>query len=653
MSDMDHDAAPTRRALAAVRTAPTILEAIRRADDLIDVAAREASPGEVVRLLREALVDASDASDALTAIAAVHALAAVRDSGGAAETLVGLLSDGTSNLREHAAWALGSSPVAPLAIPELETMVSGGGFGGTLAQLTLEAWGVGGGEPLGPVPGGTTTAPPDGVVGSGREGLTVAQVFLHADIDGSLQHAGQGDTGGIATLLVHLGDALLAGDSPIGRVLTISRGGPGDGSAFRGIDEPGHHYLPVPLPGPTVHAADAWPLRVAARRGIRRILLAAGRVDVLHLRMADVGSWAAAEVARELGIPVVLTMAPDPHALIATREAQGSLTRATFGAADLAEHLMFRVRLLRELGDQAAHVVVFPRPDLERDLRELMGIDLQAHSQRISVVPEGIDLAPIEQAVRAVSAAAAAPAAASAPAAADPADLAALDALLHTLPPERRRLPLAVTVGRLHPVKGMATLVEAWDGEPDLRARCNLLVVGGDLRDPSDDEARELARIDAIVARSDAPSRGLLLAGHRPNSTVTNWLAAVRFGRPGLCAPRGAYVSASLKEEFGIAILEAMATGLVVVAPDGGGPATYVDDGVTGVLVDTHSPESLARAVAAALDLAAGPGAEARAEQARTLVSERFSIDTMAAALARIYTEVTSRGAGGAAKEPS
>ena len=57
---------------------------------------------------------------------------------------------------------------------------------------------------------------------------------------------------------------------------------------------------------------------------------------------------------------------------------------------------------------------------------------------------------------------------------------------------------------------------------------------------------------------------------------------------------------ASLKEEFGIAILEAMAAGLVVVAPDGGGPATYVDDGVTGVLADTSSPEALAAAVARA-----------------------------------------------------
>ena len=30
-----------------------------------------------------------------------------------------------------------------------------------------------------------------------------------------------------------------------------------------------------------------------------------------------------------------------------------------------------------------------------------------------------------------------------------------------------------------------------------------------------------------------------------------------------------------------------MATGLIVVAPDGGGPATYVQDGVTGVLTQT------------------------------------------------------------------
>ena len=66
----------------------------------------------------------------------------------------------------------------------------------------------------------------------------------------------------------------------------------------------------------------------------------------------------------------------------------------------------------------------------------------------------------------------------------------------------------------------------------------------------------------------------------------------------------GIYVAASLKEEFGIAILEALTSGLVVVAPAAGGPATYVEQDVTGVLVDATCPDALAGAVTHALALA-------------------------------------------------
>jgi len=464
------------------------------------------------------------------------------------------------------------------------------------------------------------------------EGLTVAQLFLHADIDGSLLRAGQGDTGGIATLLVHLGDALLADSGPVQRVVTISRGRAGDEPGPESADRPGHHYLKVPFWGPPVPAAESWPRRVATRRALRRIL-SRHHVDVVHLRMADVGSWAGAEAARDLGIPVVLTLAPDPHASVASREADGSLSRANLGRVDEVEHLVFRIRLLRELQQQAARLVVFPRPALEASLRDLLGVDLTREAGRVSTVPEGIDPAPLDRAALEVPAA-------SIPGYASSetlASLAELDDLLGTLPPERRGLPLALTVGRLHPVKGMATFVETWAGRPDLHRRCNLLVVGGDLDQPNADEQGQLARIDAVVTRNEGPARGLLLAGHRPNATVAVWLAAARHGRPTLSAPGGVYVSASLKEEFGIAILEAMASGLVVVAPREGGPATYVDDGVTGLLADTRSPAALANAVAGALDLTVAPGAEARAETAERLVRERFSIQTMAAALAAIY----------------
>ncbi len=505
-----------------------------------------------------------------------------------------------------------------------------------------------------------------------RDGLTVAQLFLHGNVDGTLRHSGQGDTGGIATLLVHLGDALLRQGSRVHRVITVSGGWGGvstvgsmaQGSTAQGttaqgttaqgttaaaapagysladdLSPAGHLYARVPLWGHSTGATTAWPRRVETRRGIRRVLRAAGRVDVLHLRMADVGSMVAAEVAAELGIPVVLTVAPDPQALIASREADGTLSRAGFGAADQREHLWFRDRLLRRLAEQAERLVLFPRPDVERSIAGLVGIDVRAHPERALVVGEGIDVVGLERLAKEVRGGA--PRRPATTAALDE-----LDTLLATLPADRRSLPLVLSVGRLAPVKGMATLASTWLSDPSLRSRCNLLVIGGDLDDPSPEEAAELTRIRDLVATDASAGAGLLLAGHRPNASATTWLAAAREGRPETAAPGGIYVCASLKEEFGIAILEAMTVGLVVVAPNGGGPATYVDDGVTGVLTDTSNAHALAAAIAQALDLSASSGATLRDHRSRAVVRERFGIDTMAAALVEVYGAVASRDDG-------
>ncbi|GAB2454274.1 glycosyltransferase involved in cell wall biosynthesis [Conyzicola lurida] len=482
-----------------------------------------------------------------------------------------------------------------------------------------------------------------------QTGLTVAQLFLHADIDPQLTRAGSGDNGGIATLLVRLGDALAASggadaaadDSAIQRVITLSRGSATDaldslssvGSTVRG-----HAYASVPLLSEPVASSDAWQLRVAAERGIRRVLRAAGSVDVLHLRMADVGSLAAANVARDLGIPVVFTVAPDPHAVIRTLDMAGDLTRANFGETDEKEHFWFRARLVQRLAGDAAHTVLFPRPNLEADMRELVGIDITAHPERHSIVPEGIDLAVVDRAVEE-----AAEHAAGAPA--TPA-LASLRTLLSQLPEERRDLPLLISVGRFHRIKGMATVAAAWANGP-LRERANLLLVGGDLENPSADELEQLDRIDRTVSRSTAASEGLLMPGHRPNDEVARWVAAARFGVPGLASPGGVYVCGSLKEEFGIAILEAMAAGLLVVAPAGGGPATYVEEGVTGFLTRTSDPALLAASMSDALDAMSLEALEpattdARPHKSRDTVARTFTIQAMARALGVVYTGVSS-----------
>ncbi|KQS17643.1 glycosyltransferase [Frigoribacterium sp. Leaf186] len=539
----------------------------------------------------------------------------------------------------------------------------------------------------------------DGTDPAGREGLTIAQLFLHADIDAGLTHAGSGDNGGIATLLVRLGDALAAApsasDGPgassgqaasgadafvareaLAALAALSPGGAVDAPGARGVDRvvtlsrgsadaavasvhdlatraSGHVYGRVPLLSDPVSSATAWPLRVAARRGIRRVLRAAGGVDLLHLRMADVGSLAAADVARELDIPVVFTVAPDPHAVIQSLDLSGALTRETFGDVDEVEHFWFRTRLVQQLASNASHTVLFPRPELERDMRELVGIDVTSHPERHTIVPEGIDLDVVDRSV-----AEAAEHAAGRPATPP---LAELCALLESLPPERRGLPLLVSVGRLHRVKGMATIVEAWAGgaagapgaaEADasvdgadahgvpLRDRANLLLIGGDLEHPSADEREQLDLIDAIVPAGRQRASGLLLPGHRPNDTVARWVAAARFGLPGLAAPRGVYVCGSLKEEFGIALLEAMGSGLLVVAPQGGGPSTYVRQGDTGWLTRTWDVDALRQAMGEALTAAAAETTEARAARSRDTVERSFTIQAMARSLSGVYDTV-------------
>ncbi|TFD58614.1 glycosyltransferase [Cryobacterium sp. Hh7] len=776
----------THTALDEQRSAATLLEGIRRADDLTVAASRDGG-ARAVRLLAQA---ATDPSDQLTAIAAVHALAQVFDDS-ADEVLVALLHHDSAFLREHSAWAFGTRLPRYDAIADLVTLVRQGGFTGMLAQRTLEQWGSSAAdqvalflegsllgmtetdartrliETIGLIPGRiperllrrvatdraeSLPARAAAIAGLGdrspseavlellsvlsqddnaselaavarlalfdltattaprpkwNQGATIAQLFLHADIDGELSQVGAGDNGGIATLLVRLGDALVAEpagrgsgtesaaasalrapfvgsrrgtgrDDRVDRVITMSRGSHEsalDGLADVGATRRGHSFAAVPFVGGPVPSIDSWPRRVAAQRGILRILRSAGVVDAIHLRMADVGSLAAATVARDLDIPVVFTVAPDPHGVIDSLESSGALTRTNFGEVDAVEHFWFRARLVQRLAADAAHTVLFPRPHLQQDIERLIGIDIDAHPERHSVIPEGIDLAVIDRA-RTDALASLSQSGVSGLVASDD-DLShdqdpidhfdhdldridrtnmddaraasaalafdQLDALLGTLPPSRRGLPLLISVGRLHRVKGMAALVEAWTGDPTLQERCNLLIVGGDLEHPSCDEGIELARMARSLSganRDDAAAHGLLLAGHRANDTVARWLAAIRYGRPGLAAPFGVYVCASMKEEFGIALLEAMATGLAVVAPNGGGPATYVENGVTGFLVDTGDAQALGSGIRDALAVAAGVHGGEYADLARRMVADNFTIEAMASTLGSVYRDV-------------
>lgn len=171
----------------------------------------------------------------------------------------------------------------------------------------------------------------------------------------------------------------------------------------------------------------------------------------------------------------------------------------------------------------------------------------------------------------------------------------------------------------------------------DLHRSLNLVIVGGGLEQPTLEEATVLGQLDEVCARIPRAREGRVLLGHRANHEVATVLRIARAGLGNLVAPHGVYACTSQKEEFGVALLEAMATGLAVVAPNAGGPATYVQEGLTGSLADTSSladvREALRRATTARDD-------EPRARRTSNLVRSRYTIEAMAASLAGVYADV-------------
>lgn len=113
------------------------------------------------------------------------------------------------------------------------------------------------------------------------------------------------------------------------------------------------------------------------------------------------------------------------------------------------------------------------------------------------------------------------------------------------------------------------------------------------------------------------------------------WLLGARRDMPEVLRAFDVFVLASHDEGMSNAILEAMATGLPVVATDVGGTGEVVRDGQTGTLVPARDPVALAQAVG---DLLADPDRRAALGRAgRAVVVENFSARTMVRQMEELY----------------
>jgi len=178
------------------------------------------------------------------------------------------------------------------------------------------------------------------------------------------------------------------------------------------------------------------------------------------------------------------------------------------------------------------------------------------------------------------------------------------------------------TVARFDPVKRLDVLLRAFALVSAMHPAARLVIVG---------DGPERARLSALAVSLGIEDRvrfpGFIAEASR------------------LLAALDLYASASRKEGLPLAIIEAMAYGLPVVATRVPGHVDVVAQGVTGLLVTPDDHRELGQVM---LDLLADPRRRAEMGAAgRRRVEERFSAFRMAAETADLYRATAGRFAGG------
>tara|TARA_R110000823_G_scaffold210224_14_gene340608 strand:+ start:48751 stop:49869 length:1119 start_codon:yes stop_codon:yes gene_type:complete len=175
------------------------------------------------------------------------------------------------------------------------------------------------------------------------------------------------------------------------------------------------------------------------------------------------------------------------------------------------------------------------------------------------------------------------------------------------------------TVGRLTPVKDQQLLLRAVGAlcidDPQLAARLRVLIVGdGPLR----------AELEALSSEL-----GL---------TEKVWLTGDRQDVPDLLQLLDLFVLPSLGEGISNTVLEAMASGLPVIATDVGGNRELVEDGVNGALVPAGDVAALSRALRALLN--DDGERRRRGDNAQDFVHSHFDWAVTVAQYVRVYEEL-------------
>ena len=334
---------------------------------------------------------------------------------------------------------------------------------------------------------------------------------------------GSGDAGGMNVYV----DCVARTFAGMGIAVDVFTARVDDGAATETEVVPGYRVVHVETPGrDRAERVDAFAGGVAAWATRHSV-----RYDIIHSHYW-LSAWAGVLLTEPLGAPLVISF----HTLGRVRDV---------GAGEPPPPLL---RLAAETEVIArAGCIVASTPAEAADLME----HYAARPERVCVSPPGVD-----------------------------------HGVFHPGVAQRAGLglpagPLAATVGRVQPLKGIGVAIEAIAGIPEAR----LVVVGGPSGEAGDRELEDLKQLADAVA----PGR----VGFLPpmdHVAIADLYRSV-----------DVVVIPSRAESFGLVAVEAQACGTPVIASRVGGLAFSVDDGKSGYLVDDDGIDDWAMRVSAVL----------------------------------------------------
>ncbi|PJF41672.1 MAG: glycosyltransferase family 1 protein [Chloroflexi bacterium] len=184
---------------------------------------------------------------------------------------------------------------------------------------------------------------------------------------------------------------------------------------------------------------------------------------------------------------------------------------------------------------------------------------------------------------------------------------------------------LLLYVGRLEPLKGIDTILEALhhikNHNPQILDNVRCLIIGGDNRSS---DAQEIAGLKAL--REQLQLNDIVeFIGAKDHALLPYYYAAATV-----------VIMPSDYESFGMVAVEAMASGTPVIASEVGGLAYLVRNDETGFLIPTREPMTLAERI---VNIISNPQKVAQMRQAAIETAKQYAWPTIAAKLIDIFQQ--------------